>query len=261
MRVCTIRWTIVAAAALIAGACADPTTSEVAAATQPTVVQTATPVATSTSAPATPTATPPEPTPSPTPTPTPTPEPDPTMEPRAIVSTQWEAFATTGPVTLTYPASAIEYIGFHESGHDGAQMMDALDITTPTVTLESRERDTGSRTAADVAVQPGMEIRSPVTGTVLSAGTYVLYCDHSDDFVFIEPDTRPGWQVKMFHIDGVQVVPGERVEAGVTVLAPRATVLPFASQVDEFTASPSWPHVHIEVVDPSIPDRPTGPGC
>jgi hypothetical protein len=44
------------------------------------------------------------------------------------------------------------------------------------------------------------------------------------------------------------------------VLAPRPTKLPVASQVDDTTASPPWPHVHIEVVDPSIPDRP-GPGC
>jgi hypothetical protein len=46
------------------------------------------------------------------------------------------------------------------------------------------------------------------------------------------------------------------------VLAPRATQLPFESQVDEVrTAEPAWPHVHIEVVDPTVPDRPTGPGC
>ena len=55
---------------------------------------------------------------------------------------------------------------------------------------------------------------------------------------------------------------GNRVVAGQTVLAPRATQLPFESQVDEVrTADPAWPHVHIEVVDPTIPDRPTGPGC
>ena len=92
--------------------------------------------------------------------------------------------------------------------------------------------------------------------------SYVLYCEYSDDLVFIEPDEQPGWQVKVFHIDGFQVAPGQRVEAGVTVLAPRATVLPFESQVDELTAEPSWPHVHIEVIDPSIPDRPSeGGGC
>ena len=55
---------------------------------------------------------------------------------------------------------------------------------------------------------------------------------------------------------------GERVTAGETVLAPGPTQLPFESQVDELrTVDPAWPHVHIEVVDPSIPDRPTPGGC
>ncbi|MEZ5342180.1 MAG: hypothetical protein R2706_12250 [Acidimicrobiales bacterium] len=66
--------------------------------------------------------------------------------------------------------------------------------------------------------------------------------------------------MKVLHIDGVQVVKGDRAVAGITVLAPRARVLPFGSQVDDLTATPSWPHVHIEVVDPACltgpaPDR------
>ena len=128
--------------------------------------------------------------------------------------------------------------------------------------LDDRERGTGSRTATDIVVEPGTPIRSPVTGTVIRAGGYVLYCEHRDDFAVIEPDAHPGWEVKVLHIDGVAVAPGDRVEAGVTVLAPAATVLPFDSQIDEYTAEPSWPHVHVELVDPSIPDRPSsGGGC
>jgi hypothetical protein len=62
---------------------------------------------------------------------------------------------------------------------------------------------------------------------------------------------------------GLTVAVGDRVEAGVTQVAERATVLPFDSQVDEFTAEPSNPHVHVEVIDLSIPDIPsgTGSGC
>jgi hypothetical protein len=56
---------------------------------------------------------------------------------------------------------------------------------------------------------------------------------------------------------------GDRVVAAETVLAPRPRQLPFESQVDELrTVDPAWPHVHIEVVDPSIPDIPSpGGGC
>ena len=50
---------------------------------------------------------------------------------------------------------------------------------------------------------------------------------------------------------------GERVEAGETVAA-HATRFPFTSQVDALTGEPSWPHVHIEVVDPSVPRRSSG---
>ena len=42
-----------------------------------------------------------------------------------------------------------------------------------------------------------------------------------------------------------------------TVVAPHARQLPFASQVDDIrTADPAWPHVHMEVVDPNIPNVP-----
>jgi hypothetical protein len=112
-------------------------------------------------------------------------------------------------------------------------------------------------------VDPSTEIRAPVTGSVKRSGTYVLYCDYSDDYVVIDPDAHPGWEVKVLHIDGVRVTPGQRVVAGQTVLAPRPTQLPFESQVDEVSpVKPAWPHVHIEVVDPSVPDRPSpGGGC
>ena len=65
----------------------------------------------------------------------------------------------------------------------------------------------------------------------------------------------------MLHIEGLALTKGQRVEAGVTRLAAHARVLPFASTVEDDTAVPAWPHVHIEVVDPSVQDRPTGPGC
>ncbi len=171
-------------------------------------------------------------------------------------------FATFAEVTLLHPSVNIERIGFHESNHDGARQLEPTPTAFNVLTLASRDRGTGSRTAADIVVEPGTEIRAPVTGTVVRAGGYILYCDHNDDFVVIEPDARPGWEVKLLHIDGVMVSAGDRVEAGVTVLAPAATQLPFDSQVDEFTGEPSWPHVHLELVDPSIPDRPsTGGGC
>jgi len=187
--------------------------------------------------------------------------PPPTTRARTVHEQAWVPFATAEGLVLRHPSARVERVGFHESNHDGARQLDPLPAAADAVTLEARERGTGSRTAVDVVVDPDLEIRSPVSGRVLNAGTYVLYCDHSDDFVVIAPDERPGWQVKVLHIDGVVVRSGTRVRAGETVLAPRPTRLPFESQVDEVTARPTWPHVHIEVIDPSIRDRPSGRAC
>lgn len=181
---------------------------------------------------------------------------------RSVTDEPYTAFAVAGPVTLRHPASRVERVGFHQSNHDGARTLDPLPTAVAPVTLEGRERDTGGRTAADVVVDPAAAIRSPVTGTVKRSGGYVLYCKYHDDYVVIAPDDRPDWEVKVLHIHGVRVRKGDRVTAGETVIAPRATRLPFASQVDDLrTADPAWPHVHVEVVDPAIKDRPTPGGC
>jgi len=155
----------------------------------------------------------------------------------------------------------VEAIGFHQSGNDGALAQVALPTSVRWFTQASRGRDTDPQGAADIVVEPGREIRSPVTGTVVKAGSYALYCDDVDEFVVIEPDARPGWQVKVLHIEGLAVAAGDRVEAGVTRLAAHARVLPFPSQVEDDTGRPAWPHVHVEVIDPTVVDRPTGPGC
>jgi hypothetical protein len=190
-----------------------------------------------------------------------TPKPTRPPRPRVVHEQAWTPFAIAGGVvTLHHPSSRVERVGFHESNNDGARPLEALPTAADPIDLETRDRGTGGRTAADVVSDPDVEVRAPVSGRVKRAGTYTLYCKYRDDFVVIEPDERPGWEVKVLHIDGEVVHPGDRVVAGETVLAPRPTKLPFASQVDETTASPPWPHVHIEVVDPSIPDRP-GPGC
>ena len=182
--------------------------------------------------------------------------------PRVVSEPAWAPFATVGGVTLVHPSARVERVGLHQSSHDGARPLTVLPSATAPLTLDDRHRDTGAQTAADVVVDPAGEIRAPVSGRVKRAGTYVLYCRHSDDYVVIEPDGHPGWEVKILHIDGVRVRAGNRVVAGRTVLAPRPTQLPFESQVDKVrTADPAWPHVHIEVVDPSIPDRPTPGSC
>ena len=247
--------------ALALGACtpASRTVETVAgaAATTPT-----SPTTTPSTAPPEPTTTtPPEPSTTTTTTTTTTAPPPPA--PRAVQEPAGAPFATTHGITLVHPADRIERVAFHQSNHDGARELLVADTAVNPFVLESRERETPATTATDIVVDPDGAVRAPVTGTVKRAGGYTLYCKYRDDFAVISPDAAPHLEVKILHIDGVQVRAGQRVVAGETVLAPRPTPLPFASQVDEVaTAAPAWPHVHVEVVDPSIKDRPSpGGGC
>lgn len=181
---------------------------------------------------------------------------------RVVETREYPVFATTGGLELLHPARSVERIGFHESSHDGAQQMEVLDTTAAWVVMDTRNRGNGSRTAADITVDPANSIIAPIDGRVVRAGGYTLYCAHADNFLVIEPTGQPGWEVKMFHIRDLTVSAGDLVVGGETQVAVGARLLPFDSQVDAFTASPAWGHVHIEVVDPSIPDRKsTGGGC
>jgi biotin carboxyl carrier protein len=192
--------------------------------------------------------------------PAPTPVPQVRVQ-RPAARTGFAPYATVGPVALHFPGDVVEVVGLHESGHDGAQPQSPVDSPVRTGRLGSRSRDTDGQGAADIVVDPTRAIRAPVTGTVLRAGTYTLYCDHVDQYVVIEPDARPGWEVKLLHFEGLRVAQGDRVRAGVTVVGSNARVLPLASQVDEHTVAPHWPHVHVEVVDTAVPDRPSGARC
>lgn len=180
---------------------------------------------------------------------------------RGLTTTGYAPYATVGPVVLHSPGDVVEVIGYHQANHDGGQAQQPAAGSARGVVLPSRNRGTSPQSAADIVLDPSREIRSPVTGRVLRAGSYRLYCDYTDDYLVVEPDARPGWEVKLLHFQGLRVAAGSRVEAGVTVVGSGARQLPFRSQVDDHTAAPHWPHVHLEVVDTSVPDRPSGPGC
>lgn len=179
-----------------------------------------------------------------------------------VTNVGYVTLGQAGEVSLVLPVARIERIGFHEASHPGAQAINAAFTGAPTMVLESRGRNTPARSAADIVIPPDEPVLAPATGTVIAANSYILYCEHQDRLVYIEPDGLPGWQVRVFHVNGPLPAVGDRVVAGQTPIGTGANLFPFESQIDEFTAEPSWAHVHVEVVDTSVPDtRPPGPGC
>lgn len=179
--------------------------------------------------------------------------------PLAVISA--DSAGSSGPLTVHVPAvsdsvGAIEMVGYHQANHSGALGLEPLASGSGTAVahliMDSRNRDTHRSGAADVAVHPSTPIGSPVSGVVDRAGEYVLYCRYQDGFVVIHPDGRPDLEVKILHVQGVAVRAGDRVAVGDQIAA-KATAFPFRSQIDDLTAEPSWPHVHIEVVDPTVP--------
>jgi murein DD-endopeptidase MepM/ murein hydrolase activator NlpD len=130
-------------------------------------------------------------------------------------------------------------------------------------TLNTRHRGTAARSAADVVVQPDTPVVAPVSGTVLKAGGYRLYCAYDDETVVIQPDGHPEGVVTVLHLQGVAVTTGQHVDAGTTPIAAAAHQLPFPSQVDRRSAAtPAWPHVHVEIDDPAVADTPSkGDSC
>lgn len=197
----------------------------------------------------------------------PTTEPKPPQPPpwtgleRIVETREYPVFASIGELELLHPAQSVERIGFHESSHDGAQQLKIVETTAAWIVMDTRDRGNESRTAADIVVDPADSLIAPISGQVIRAGSYTLYCKHPDNFIVIEPEGQPGWEVKMFHILDLTVQAGDVVVGGQTQVAVGARLLPFDSQVDAYTASPAWGHVHIEVVDPSIPDRKSSGGC
>ncbi len=172
-----------------------------------------------------------------------------------------EALATVAGLTILAPSAVIERAGFHQSTHPGAlAMASAQPSAVRLTTMGSRGRGTATTGAVDIVSEPGTSITAPISGTVARAGNYTLYCRYRDGFVVINPDGRPDLEVKLLHIQQVAVRAGDRVEAG-DVIASHATAFPFRSQIDDLTAEPSWPHVHIEVVDPSIPRKSSSGSC
>lgn len=143
-------------------------------------------------------------------------------------------------VLLHTPPGAV-HVGFHESGSPMALPITAGDGHS---VLPTRGRGTHPGSAVDIAMPAGVPVTSTVTGIVTVAQPYALYGTTGDLMVTVVPEARPDIEVRHLHLDGLAVQPGERVEAGHTIIAATARQLPFRSQIDHVAGH--GPHVHVE---------------
>lgn len=146
-------------------------------------------------------------------------------------------------VQLHLPSRDVLLAGWHEAAGPTALPMQRGSQEVA-VDLPSRGRPFHPHSALDVAVTPGTEALSPVTGTVVEVSPYVLYGKHPDTRIVIQPDDAPHLGVGVLHVTGPLVTVGQHVTAG-TPLASEATQFPFASQIDRFAGRA--PHIHMEV--------------
>ena len=169
--------------------------------------------------------------------------------------------APVANVELVTVSPEAEAHGFHEGSTNsleltplGEAVTDQRGIALPEaaadgvdyIVMASRGRATSPTSAVDIALAEGIEVASPVTGTVLDVSRYALYGKTSDVMVRIRPDSNPDVLVTVFHLVDPTVGPGDAVVAGETVIAGGPRALPFGSQIDKFVGH-AGPHVHVQV--------------
>jgi hypothetical protein len=86
--------------------------------------------------------------------------------PRTVWEQPFTPFAVVEGLVVLHPALHVELIGYHEAAHSGARELEPLESSVPHTVLESRDRGTTPRSAADIVVDPEGEIRAPVSGVV-----------------------------------------------------------------------------------------------
>jgi uncharacterized repeat protein (TIGR01451 family) len=151
-----------------------------------------------------------------------------------------------GPGTVGY--------GYHQSLFRTAIGLRPFE---PHVVMSSRNRGTGSTTAADIVVGSRARIHAPVSGQVVTVKRYLLYCDRPDWKVVIKPASDPTLRVLVLHMARPSVQDGDSVTAGTSPIG-RAPANDWAdSQTNRYFPS-RYPHVHVEVErDRASPT----PGC
>lgn len=197
----------------------------------------------------------------------------PAAGPGPAVAPATPTLARVDGLEVRLPSPDVLLVGYHEASRAGALALHPVGhgvsnanttrITLPTDedggvdyhVMSSRGRVLPPTSAVDIVMRDDDPVRAPVDGVVTEVRPYLLYGQHPDSRIEIRPDHAPHLRVVLIHVDDVAVAAGDRLTAGDTVLAASANRFPFASHVDRYLDQ-RWPHVHLEVKDPSLTEDP-----
>jgi uncharacterized repeat protein (TIGR01451 family) len=161
----------------------------------------------------------------------------------SLRSCELEVFALAEQLPLVELGPSTVGMGYHQSLFGTAI---GLRPFGEHVVMSSRNRGTGSTTAADIVVGSGARVRAPVTGEVVGVKRYLLYCERPDWKVVIRPASDPTLRVLVLHLGRPGVEDGDEVTAGITRMGrARPADWPDSQKNRYFPAR--YPHVHVEV--------------
>ncbi|NTU88865.1 MAG: hypothetical protein HGA54_03010 [Actinobacteria bacterium] len=105
-------------------------------------------------------------------------------------------------------------------------------------------------TAIDCGGSIGATVYAPVSGTVVLVKRYMLYGECEDYEIHIQPTDHPELDVVILHTTDIQVVAGDEVIGGVTVMSKVRNLSDFIDgiQLENFTADGDMGnHAHVQV--------------
>jgi hypothetical protein len=191
-------------------------------------------------------------------------------------------FATYKKLKLRLPVSVenLTEVGFHQASYAYALHMDthlpeadngdakkarstlrdvASQSTAPDAKLVGqalvmwRSRPGKPDSAADVGADPGSDVFSPVSGTVVKVKKFDLYGKYPDYEIHIQPSGYPTVDCVLIHLDEVSCAPGDKVVAGVTrIAAVRKLDRRVRPQLRSYTDNGGH-HTHIQLNDATHP--------
>lgn len=175
-----------------------------------------------------------------------------------------EVFSAGNNLELVLPVAReqVQGIGYHQAYNTKAMSLSSLVglMPSPTTTavaqtarsgemvsfiMAARGRGSPLDSSVDLAIAPGTEVRSLVSGEVLTVSAYKLYGKYDDIRIEIKPDSNSDVKVCIVHVVDPAVSPGQRVEAGKTLLA-KVRTLGVNSQINQYLGKPT-DHIHIQI--------------